>query len=217
MTNVLDGIEPGPVVVVPVMTSNGYYLNRVIPGKLAENRNPQRYQWFVSEVAGTHRQIEGAMIERIQNRLADFQMSESQTTLLLVGHGTRRNRNSAKSTFALFEKLKSAFPSLRTRVAFLDQDPELKLVAASVVQGHTLVVPFLVSRGPHMTEDVPNAIGLPSGHDITFPFFKETAGRKVACQMPIGMYPEMADACIELATEALKSNRKLNLPVEAHA
>ena len=217
MTNVLEGVEPGPVVVVPVMTSHGYYLKKVIPGKLAENPNQERFDWHLSEVAGMHPNIATLMIQRVRNRLQEFDTAESETTLLLVGHGTRRNRNSAKSTFALFEKLKMSFPQIRARVAFLDQDPELSLVAASIVSGHTLVVPFLVSRGPHMTEDVPRSIGLPSGADISLPLHKESGSRKTICEMPIGMYPEMADICVELAEQAILENRKLALPMEARA
>lgn len=212
MTNVLDDLPPSPVIVVPLMTSTGYYLNSVIPGKLAQNQNAEKFDWFISPVAGMHPRIADLMSERIRARLLEFDMSESETTMVLIGHGTRRNANSAKSTFDLFEKLKSEFPKLRNRVAFLDQDPEAPLVAASVLTGHTLIVPFLVSRGPHMTIDVPTAFGLPASPEVQFPIVSDRGPRKCVCEMPIGMYPELAEICVELANRCIEQNLRLSLP-----
>ena len=208
MSNVLDHVSDNESrkVVVPLMTSAGYYLNSVIPKRLAENKNSENTDWHISPVAGMHPQITELMIDRIHLRLSENEIVESETTIVLIGHGTRRNRNSAKSTFALFEKIKHAFPDARNRVAFLDQDPEAPLVAASIVQGHTIVVPFLVSRGPHTTVDVPEAFGLPSGPDVEFPVVSENKSRsgtrKTIIEEPLAYYPEMADICIELAGEA---------------
>ena len=208
MSNVLDHIQDASqkVVVVPLMTSAGYYLNSVIPKRLSENANSENTDWYISAVAGMHPRIAELMIDRINLRLSENDIVESETTIVLIGHGTRRNRNSAKSTFTLFEKLKHAFPNARNRVAFLDQDPEAPLVAASIVEGHTIVVLFLVSRGPHTTVDVPEAFGLPSGPDVQFPVVSESSSRsgirKTIIEEPLAYYPEIADICIELAEEA---------------
>ena len=216
MTNVLAEVQTEKVVVVPLMTSAGYYLNSVIPKKLAENESADKHQWRISSVAGMHPQIAQRMIARIALRLKEHELPESDTTIVLVGHGTRRNKNSAKSTFALFEQIKVAFPNARNRVAFLDQDPEAPLVGASIVAGHTIVVPFLISRGPHTTVDVPEAFGLPAGPDVQFPIVQESSTRsgirKTVCEQPLALYPEMADICIELATEAIENNQQLALP-----
>jgi len=216
MSNVLDQASTKKVVVVPLMTSAGYYLNSVIPKRLAENTNSEHAHWHIGSVAGMHPKIADLMVERINLRLNTNEIAESETTIVLIGHGTRRNRNSAKSTFALFEKLKLAFPNARNRVAFLDQDPEAPLVAASIVEGHTIVVPFLVSRGPHTTVDVPEAFGLPSGPEVQFPIVSESSSRsgirKTIVEQPLAYYEEMADICVELAVEAIDNEQRLELP-----
>ncbi|QEG24478.1 CbiX/SirB N-terminal domain-containing protein [Mariniblastus fucicola] len=216
MTNVLEKVTTPKVVVVPLMTSSGYYLNLVIPKKLAENADAGNIDWLISSVAGMHERVAQLMVERVNLRLSQNEIAESDTTIVLVGHGTRRNRNSARSTFALFEKIKLAFPAARNRVAFLDQDPEANLVAASIVEGHTVVVPFLISRGPHTTVDVPVAFGLPSGPGVQFPIIQKTESRGgvrvTVCEQPMAYYPEMTDICIEIATEAVDSNSRLTLP-----
>lgn len=221
MTNVVDGVTTKRVVVVPLMTSNGYYLNKVIPGKLAQNSNATELDWYISSVAGMHPRIADLMIQHVENRIEEFKLNRERTTLMLVGHGTRRNRNSGKSTFALFDILKARFPELRTRVAFLDQDPELGLVAASILEGDTLVLPFLVSRGPHTTEDLPEAFGLPIGPKIEFPIVHEQNVRGVkrttVCEVPLALYSGMADICIGIASQAVQEKSHLTLPLEVTA
>lgn len=216
MSNVLDHVSTKKVVVVPLMTSSGYYLNSVIPKRLAENKNAADKDWFITSVAGMHPRIADLMVDRIKLRLSQNEIGAEQTTIVLIGHGTRRNKSSALSTFALFEHIKQAVPDARNRVAFLDQDPVAPLVAASVVEGHTLVMPFLVSRGPHTTVDVPEAFGLTSGPEVQFPIITESAGRsgvrKTIVEQPLAYYPEMADICVELATGAIENNQSLELP-----
>ncbi len=216
MTNVLTEVTTEKVVVVPLMTSAGYYLNSVIPKKLAENEAAEKCQWLISPVAGMHASIAGLMIDRIRLRMKENEIVESDTTIALIGHGTRRNKNSAKSTFALFEKIKRAFPDARNRVAFLDQDPEAPLVGASIIEGHTIVMPFLISRGPHTTVDIPEAFGLHSGPEVQFPVVQTApsrSGQRTAIvEQPLAYYPEMADICIELATEAIENNQLITLP-----
>ena len=216
MEQVLSVVPTEKVVVVPLMTSSGYYLNSVIPKKLAANEGAVGKQWFISPVAGMHPKIAPLMVDRITACLSEHDLQESETTIALIGHGTRRNKLSGKSTFALFEKLKTAFPAARNRVAFLDQDPDATLVAASVLEGHTIVVPFLVSRGPHTTVDVPEAFGLPSGPQVQFPLAIEKKSRvgiqKTICESPLAYYPEMADIVIELAETAIEKQQTLTLP-----
>lgn len=216
MTNVLQHAGSKKVVVVPLMTSAGYYLNSVIPKKLAANPAANSREWLISSVAGMHPWIADLMIDRTRHQMEQLDLPEDQTTIVLVGHGTRRNKNSAKSAFDLFEKIKTAFPNSRTRVAFLDQDPEAPLVAASVLEGHTIVVPFLVSRGPHTTVDVPEAFNLPSGPDIQFPIVETNESRSgrrtTVCIEPLALYPEMSKICIELAIETIEHDQKLTLP-----
>lgn len=215
MDRVLD-VAPTENVVVPLMTSSGYYLNSVIPKKLASNDGAENRQWFIKPVAGMHPRIAPMMIDQVTDRLAEHEIKQSETTIVLIGHGTRRNQLSGKSTFDLFEKFKTAFPNARNRVAFLDQDPEAPLVAASILEGHTIVVPFLISRGPHTTVDVPEAFSLPAGPDVQFPIVAEKKTRsgvqKTVCEMPLACYPGMLEIVVGLAENAVENRQLLSLP-----
>jgi sirohydrochlorin cobaltochelatase len=202
MANVLSLLPPGDVVIVPVMTSEGYYLNK-IPGKFAENESTGLHQCFLSRVVGVHESIPDRISDRITQTVARHKLDPADTTVVVIGHGTRRNKTSGQSTLELTDELRTAHRSLKFETAFLDQDPTIVEIAEKISTTNTLIVPFLISRGPHSTEDVPQAFGLPSGPDVRFPIVQTSATGTCICDLPVGMYPEMADVCLELATEAL--------------
>ena len=201
------------IVIVPAMTSVGYYLQSVIPKRLAENGGHNDYSIFISPVVGMHKKIAGLIIDRVEKMLAEENLSAGDTTIALIGHGTRRNANSSKSTYDLLKQLKELRPTLNYEIAFLDQDPEADAVAAAITTRHKLIVPFLISRGPHTTVDIPEAFGLPAGPDVTFPNSNTDENDNVCiCDFPIGMYPEIADLCIELAVAEIENGTPVTLP-----
>lgn len=218
MTDFLAHLPTGEVrdvVIVPAMTSVGYYLQSVIPKRIAENPNHADYRIFISPVVGMHEKIAMLVTARIDQTMAGDSMTADDTTVVLVGHGTRRNANSCKSTYALLEQLKQQRPDLKFDIAFLDQDPEADAVAQKIDTPHTVVIPFLISRGPHTTVDIPEAFGLDAGPQVQFPNRKQwddrSGNRICICDTPIGMYPEIADLCVELAMAELEHGTPIEL------
>jgi len=165
--------EVRDVVIVPAMTSVGYYLQSVIPKRIAENPDHSDYRIFITPVVGMHEKIATLVTDRIGQTMAGDTMTADDTTVVLVGHGTRRNANSCKSTYALLDQLKELRPDLRFEIAFLDQDPEAEAVAQKIDTPNTVVIPFLISRGPHTTVDIPEAFGLDAGPEVQFPNRKQ--------------------------------------------
>lgn len=202
MANVLESLPAGDVVVVPVMTSEGYYL-RKLPGKFRENSNSNQFRFFMTPVIGVHPSIPNRICGRISKLLLEYHLPVSETTVVVIGHGTRRNSTSGQSTIRLTKTLAGNFPGLNFETAFLDQDPTVQAIAANIKSRHTLLIPFLISRGPHATEDVPQAFGLPTGPDIRFPLVKQNQDGNCICDLPVGMYPDIAEICLELADHAI--------------
>ena len=75
----------------------------------------------------------------------------------------------------------------------------------------------MISRGPHTTVDIPEAFGLEAGPQVQFPNRKQwsdgTGHRICICDIPVGMYPEVADLCVELAMNELEHGTPVELPV----
>jgi len=230
ISNVLDRLPPGgDVIVVPVMTSEGYYSQRVFPRKLAENKSLDQHRVFISTALGMHPKVPGMVAARIQKMLGLLPAEPDEFTVIFVGHGTTRNKTSGRATMDLAAAVQGRLspeadqrPTIR--VAFLDQPPTAPIAAARVRTPHTLVVPYLVSRGPHTTVDVPEAFGLPSGPSIEYPltetFRDEVSGteRLCICDTPVGMYAGMSELVLELATDQMMSGKPVDLsdlvPVE---
>jgi sirohydrochlorin cobaltochelatase len=228
MTDVLKQLPVGDVVVVPVMTSEGYYL-RKLPEKFAENPNHSDFQLTITRVVGVHETIPSLVANRITWMLRQQQLPPGDTTVVVVGHGTRKNKNSGRSTIELTAKVANQVRSLmdtendslsglKFKVCFLDQDPSIQRAARSIKTKNTLVIPFLISRGPHSTEDVPEAFGLPTGPQIEFPlisknqfvsknqFIAENQIGTCICDYPVGMLPGIAEICVDLAEKAIISD-----------
>lgn len=202
MSNVLQNLPPGEAIVVPVMTSDGYYLKK-LPGKFRENPNHDQFRISFSPVAGLHPAVATEMSRRLSQYIADHQLSDHETTVVVVGHGTRRNTTSGANTFALADSLSNLHPSLNIKVGFLDQDPELERVADSIETPNIIILPFLVSRGPHMVEDVPSAFGLPAGNDIQFPLIQtrelEDCNGVIICDGPMAAFDQFPNIIAEMA------------------
>ena len=226
MTNVLDGLPDGTklpsgdVVIVPVMTSQGYYLKK-LPSKFAENDHADLYRLFMTPVIGVHHSIPERIGSRIAGLIQQHQLAANETTVAVIGHGTRRNKNSGTSTLRLTDRLRElmsseladeAFSGLKFETAFLDQDPEAEAVAQSIESPNTIIIPFLISRGPHTTDDVPNAFGLPAGPDLQFPLVEQRANGVCVYDLPLAMYPGIDELCIELANQELANGTPLELP-----
>jgi sirohydrochlorin ferrochelatase len=204
------------------MTSDGYYSRRVFPKKLAENRSLKEHRLFISGALAMHHRVPELVTARIERTLGLLPAKPSDFTVVFVGHGTTKNKTSGRATMELAAEVqrKISFGAERRptfRVAFLDQPPAAKQVARRVKTPHTLVVPYLVSRGPHTTVDVPEAFGLPSGPTINYPlvetFVDEATGteRLCICDTPIGMYPAMSELALELATDQMMSGTPVDL------
>ena len=202
MTEVLESLPAGEAIVIPVMTSDGYYLKK-LPEKFAENANFDQFSLLIGPVVGLHPAIATTISTRLAGHLHEHQLTAADTTIVVVGHGTRRNTTSGATTFALADSLRNDHPGFEIKAAFLDQDPEIGMVADSITSPNIVVLPFLVSLGPHMTEDTPAAFGLPTGHDIQFPLIgKRTVGEVTGiclCDSPLAAHEQLPSVIAQMA------------------
>ena len=202
MTEVLESLPAGEAIVIPVMTSDGYYLTK-LPEKFAENANFDQFSFSIGPVVGLHPAIATTISARLTAHLKEHQLTAADTTVVVVGHGTRRNTTSGATTFALADSLRNDHSGFEIKAAFLDQDPEIGLVADSITTPNIIVLPFLVSLGPHMTHDTPAAFGLPTGHDIQFPLIgKRTVDGTTGiclCDSPLAAHEQLPAVVAQMA------------------
>lgn len=210
MTKVLESLPEGDVIVIPVMTSDGYYL-RKLPEKFASNGNAGKFKFHLSSVFGMHAMIADEMESLVKHHLSSFHLKLEETTVVVVGHGTRRNQTSGESTYRLTNTLANRFPGLNCLAGFLDQDPTAETIAAEITTPNTIILPFLISRGPHITEDVPQAFHLPTRTDQLFPYIHQSDSQFLIYEKPLAMYTNAVDICLDLAIETLNTSHPMNL------
>ncbi len=190
---VLDRLTCARTVVVPLMTSAGYYCNEVLPRELRKNRRYAPSALMITPQVGSH----PALVDLISNRISAVAphngMNLSSTTVAVIGHGTPRNLQSRWATETLVERLRERALFGEVLEAFLDDAPGVESILARSSFASLFIVPFLIAAGPHVTQDIPDRLGAASAD----------AGRSVFFDIPVGSYPELTTIILDLARSAV--------------
>lgn len=156
-------------VVVPIMTSDGYYARRRLPEEWA--KGDPSLSWTITAPIGTQQAFRrvlaakvGRAVEDMNRRVGDtviFGGTLPNPVVLIVGHGTTRVRSSGDAARRARDELALAFPGTQILAAFLDESPRLVDVAASLSDRPVVAVPFLLGGGPHVLVDLAAALTAP--------------------------------------------------------
>ena len=153
------------VYVVPNFISEGYFTQTVIPRELELNAaitqrsNGQR--WKYCEPVGNHPSVTDVLLQRATEVAPDARSSE--TTLLVVGHGTNLNDNSAVAAKREVEKIRRLGRYAEVLNAYMEQPPLISDWASLTNTPNVIVVPFFISDGLHSYEDIPVLLGIDAG------------------------------------------------------
>jgi uroporphyrin-III C-methyltransferase len=191
---VLDELLAEEVTVVPLLTSAGHYSEVVLPQALARNRRFGAVRLRQTPAVGTHSGVAPLVARRVTELLRDRHLDREVVALVLVGHGTRLHPQSRAATEQLAETLRRRRVAAEVAVAFLDDDPPLDQVAASLRRPIVLVVPFLIGGGAHALEDLPRLMGLAGGE-----LEGRVGGRRVLIDGAVGGYPGLEEIILDLA------------------
>ena len=209
-------------VVVPLMTSEGHFYERVKQTFATTARDQIDLRLVVSRAIGTHHQVAEVISKRIKSLVARFAWSSIDVGVLLIGHGSRRHSNSRTATLELAEQLNNFWQSeeatnlIKPAIAFIDDDPSIKSVAASIKQNRLVVIPFLISNGPHARVDVPAALGLGKKENASEPWLVDHNGKQLVIDLPFGSLPDIEKLITQRAQEALQSFGKEQFIVGGH-
>ena len=215
--NVIHDIIQNQIVVIPFMASNGYYTDVVFPKAL---QKPNKSCCFTDAI-GAHPAIASMVDQRLKVLLGNSR-NAADVEVIVVGHGTKKNRNSCRTTINLVKNLRELNSGVEIKFAFIDQNPSLEHIVDNISSSRVIVIPFLMGLGPHMTDDVPEAFGIGRIADhlfkpaFQFPFSRRSISHsfEVAIDVPVGIYEDIADLCVSIATDKCHGFDK---PVEVPA
>lgn len=227
----LDDIIADRVIVVPVMTADGYFCGDMLPRGLVANARIEEVDLTLTPPVGVHPAIVGIVLRRAENILSRFDLDPAETVLIVVGHGTRRIRQSIESTHTLRDairrhvqeqqqsEIRPGVPGLSpiriaaVEAAFLDAEPGVEFIPETIPRRNLIVIPFLIGGGRHATHDLPVRLGLepfpPGASCVT----GRRGDRFIACTDPIGADPALLDIILDLAAagrpgQALKTTQR---------
>jgi sirohydrochlorin cobaltochelatase len=161
MREILHSVTSPDVYVVPNFISEGYFTQTVIPRELELDGPITRFQGKTiryCDPVGNHPSMTSVLLKRARETAPI--VPTMQTSLLIVGHGTNLNDNSAtavKTQVSLLSKL-----GLYAEVlpVYMEEAPLVTDWASMTAQKNVVVIPFFVSDGLHSYQDIPVLLGI---------------------------------------------------------
>ncbi len=201
----LPEVKGTRAVVVPLMTSDGYFANDVLPRRLlAGQTETEPIEVTIAPPIGVATEIESMLANAVHDVLAQYSLNSSTTGVLVVGHGTTRNAKSSKRTKAVAQALAEAIPLRGVLTAFLDEPPSIASILSNGPSGDLIVIPFLFGGGEHVLADIPSALGMDT---LTRGYFEPVSLRRddgiTILLPPLGWMPGIVDVIRSVAGEAL--------------
>jgi sirohydrochlorin cobaltochelatase len=197
------------VCVVPNFISEGYFTHTVIPRELELNgRTTKRSNgqtWKYCEPVGNHPAMTELLLKRSREVAPD--VDPSDTSLLIVAHGTDLNENSAVAAKREAEKIRALGKFAEVVNVYMEESPLISDWLKLTRTGNVVVVPFFISDGLHSYVDIPRLMGIADGTSM---ISSETArgeifrnnpyrirGRSLFYAPSLGTDPGFADIIIE--------------------
>jgi sirohydrochlorin cobaltochelatase len=114
------------------------------------------------------------------------------SALLIVGHGSTLNPDSAAPTWDLADQLEERGIFGEVHCAFWKEEPSLRQVLHSIDREEVYVVPNFISEGYFTQTVIPRELGLSGPETIE-------KGRKLKYCAPVGSHPRMTELLLQRA------------------
>src|SRR3954454_1582033 len=157
------------VYVVPNFISEGYFTKTVIPRELeltgrVSERLTSGQIWKYCDPVGNHPLMTKLLLQRARDIAPG--VSEGETSLLIVGHGTDLNENSAVAAKREVEAIRARGEYAAVLNVYMEQAPFVADWAKLTQSPNVVVVPFFISDGLHSYEDIPVLLGIENRDDV---------------------------------------------------
>lgn len=207
----LEGLAAPTVFVVPVFAAKGYLARTAIAramgltgGTAAAPAGVTQRICFCDPV-GVHPAIPDIMASRVRRIQERNGLAPAHTAVVVVGHGTARNAESARQTQVVADALAGERIAAEVRDMMLEVPPRVEDWRRETTAEAVIVLPFLIAGDYHGAKDLPARIGLdPTDSAIRAlnahagaagPF--HVADRRVWYCGPVGNEPAIADVIVD--------------------
>ncbi|MCB1241745.1 MAG: CbiX/SirB N-terminal domain-containing protein [Verrucomicrobiales bacterium] len=195
------------IFVVPNFISEGYFTRQVIPRELglSEFRTTliQGKRVHYCDPVGSHASMTKLLLQRAADTAPGIPPSE--TAVLIVGHGTKLDANSAKAIQEQVVRIReSGAGYAEVHEAYMEEAPFVAEWDQITTAPHVVVVPFFIADGLHSFQDIPVLLGLaeelPPAASKNEVFRQNPAplrGRSLYYSRAIGTDPSLAEVILD--------------------
>lgn len=219
---VIAGISAPRIFIAPLFISEGYFSAETIPRELGfkfpDNLSlvTRHSSLFYCRPAGSHDSMAKVILARADEVVKKFPFPRapkpSDTTLFIAGHGTEKNANSRKVIEHQVELIRALNIYAEVHAIFLEESPRIADCFQIARTKNIVVVPFFISDGLHVVEDIPVLLGEPArmvkerlaAGQPTWRNPTEKHGKLVWYSPSVGAAPLLADVILERAAEAAR-------------
>lgn len=163
LRQVLYMVDSEIVYVVPNFISEGYFTRTVIPRELdltgATSTVGEKVIHYCEPV-GNHPKVTQLLLKRAREVAGTFPLNES--SLLIVGHGTNLNDNSALAAKREVEKIRELGIFGEVLNTYMEEAPLIAEWDTLTQFQNVVVVPFFIADGLHSYQDIPVLLGIES-------------------------------------------------------
>lgn len=200
---VLDTIETDEVVVVPVMTSQGFYCDEFLPAELKKNARYAGIRLTITPPIGVHPDSQALVARRLDELARRFDVDPVNSSVAIVGHGTRRNPKSRVATEELVEAIRRTGQFADVAAFFIDEEPGIEQITTLMRQQTILIEPFLISGGHHAIQDIPKRLGTEPADKL--PCTARLGDRTILVDASLGTDSRLIDVIDSLARHAIQT------------
>jgi sirohydrochlorin cobaltochelatase len=161
LRQVLHTVDRDDIYVVPNFISEGYFTKTVIPRELELDgpltlRGGRTLKYC--EPAGNDARMTDLLLHRAAQVAPG--VDPAAASLLIVGHGTNLNDNSAAAAKREVERIRARGVFAEVLNAYMEEAPLIADWDKLSTQPTAIVVPFFIADGLHSYEDIPVLLGI---------------------------------------------------------
>jgi sirohydrochlorin cobaltochelatase len=124
----------------------------------------------------------------------------SDAALVVLGHGTVENENSAAPVFQHAAELRRRKIFTEVREGFWKQEPQIKKILAKIFAPRIFIAPLFISEGYFASQVIPKELGFNFPDNLKL----KTESSEIFYCKPIGSHDSMAKVILSRADEIMK-------------
>jgi sirohydrochlorin cobaltochelatase len=224
LLHVVAEVSEPQIFLVPLFISEGFFTEVVIPKALGLNEGSKpefprvisrgQQTWFYCRPVGSHPGMTGILLSRAASVVQQFPFPRApkprDISLFIAGHGTEQNQKSREAIERQVELIRAQNLYAEVHAVFMEEEPRIQSCYETAHSKHIVVVPFFISDGLHVQEDIPVMLGEPQRlvqarlekGQATWRNPTEKKGKLVWLASAIGTEPLLADVIMERVAQA---------------